>query len=687
MTTSNNTVDLNAQGWYLDSSPTPLLGTWNNQSNEVIVNTNDPTAVQVKSNDTVNTGKGKDVISGTATNNTAQDVYGVLIAGTLNASGGNDSITGNATGTQVVNGILVTGILNTGTGKDNITGIAYGSNQLNSNQVFGICDLNQINLGTGNNQLNANAYANDIGNTNAEVLKNGGKQDIWSYGLGDSYGNLIGDGSSWITAGDGNNLIEGTGFTNGILPVTSDVNGVSPTYVSVGIQLSTYKPHSITVGNGNNKIIGNANDQVSPISSTPLSVQYSNFQIFDFGISISHGDSIQTGNGNNEITGNAKVEMSNFDNSGPNSSFEDGASGIGIGDFSSNPQKLLGSIKLGSGNTTITGNANVLSQVKGDSSTGGSESIGIEMRYGTINAGDGFNQITGNANLSDTGGVNLSGGGTPYNSLFNNNADDSLGIVTDSFSSINIVNGNINGNASATIAKVIADKSIQYSALDYGIDNYGKITEQKGNVSGNATANVSGSSSALVYGIFNDINGINQDGTTSSPGKITLVDGDITGKASATVTSPVASANPTQVDGIYNTGTISITGDKNDSITGTGSTYGIYNSGTISLTGKGNDTVTANGGFGGNGTINLGSGKDTVIGFGNQTVIGGGGTDTLKLLSGTYTVGSANTSNGINGSFTTLSSNGATMYLEGFTNLVVGNKSFNFNNLGSIVTG
>jgi len=63
MTTSNNTVDLNAQGWYLDSSPTPLLGTWNNQSNEVIVNTNDPTAVQVKSNDTVNTGKGKESIS------------------------------------------------------------------------------------------------------------------------------------------------------------------------------------------------------------------------------------------------------------------------------------------------------------------------------------------------------------------------------------------------------------------------------------------------------------------------------------------------------------------------------------------------------------------------------------------------------------------------------------------------
>jgi hypothetical protein len=406
MTTSNNTVDLNAQGWYLDSSPTPLLGTWNNQSNEVIVNTNDPTAVQVKSNDTVNTGKGKDVISGTATNNTAQDVYGVLIAGILNANGGNDSITGNATGTQVVNGILVTGILNTGTGNDNITGIAYGSNQienLNDFHIFGIHNnQSQINLGSGNNQLTGVATSTDAGNTASELTSNG--QNIWSFGIGnetniDSNGNPIGNGSSSITAGDGNNLIEGDSTSKGTLAVQV-VNGTQVVFGAVGIH-QLYTTHdSITVGNGNNRILGNATTIVSP--NSPVTIDSNNLEGNAYGIQ-NLTSTIKTGNGNKEITGNASVTMSNFVNSG-NILFGES---IGIHNTPG------GSIVTGSGNDKITGNdsvtvtADALNEITNDGgNTPGDWSFGIWNAGGTIDAGGGNNQITGNANLVATGKSN-----------------------------------------------------------------------------------------------------------------------------------------------------------------------------------------------------------------------------------------------------------------------------------------
>jgi hypothetical protein len=90
-------------------------------------------------------------------------------------------------------------------------------------------------------------------------------------------------------------------------------------------------------------------------------------------------------------------------------------------------------------------------------------------------------------------------------------------------------------------------------------------------------------------------------------------------------------------EGISNSGTISMAGG-NDTLRGSGLFAGLRNDGYISM-GKGSDRVDAlNGGFSGSGYLDLGPGFDTVIGFGSQTVDGGGDRDTVLLAKGRYTI-------------------------------------------------
>ena len=83
------------------------------------------------------------------------------------------------------------------------------------------------------------------------------------------------------------------------------------------------------------------------------------------------------------------------------------------------------------------------------------------------------------------------------------------------------------------------------------------------------------------------------------------------------------------------------TGSGNDKITGIGrnGAIAIRNGGTIYM-GAGNDTVDASrGGFTGGGLIDMGDGINTLIGFGEQTVDGGGNKKSRVLLNqGKYTV-------------------------------------------------
>lgn len=93
--------------------------------------------------------------------------------------------------------------------------------------------------------------------------------------------------------------------------------------------------------------------------------------------------------------------------------------------------------------------------------------------------------------------------------------------------------------------------------------------------------------------------------------------------------------------GIDNGGFI-FTGDGADTIIGSGGDAGIRNRGFI-FTQSGDDLVDVRrGGIRGKGFVDLGAGRDTFIGFGNHTVYGGGGRDTLLLPKGTYDISRRN---------------------------------------------
>ena len=101
--------------------------------------------------------------------------------------------------------------------------------------------------------------------------------------------------------------------------------------------------------------------------------------------------------------------------------------------------------------------------------------------------------------------------------------------------------------------------------------------------------------------------------------------------------------------GIYNRQSTINSGNGNDSIIAYGGSMGaIYNNEGIINTGNGNDSIIANGGFSSNqssnGSVFLENGLDYLDGFGNGNFYGGDGSDTLKLTSGSYTVGIWDTS-------------------------------------------
>lgn len=90
-------------------------------------------------------------------------------------------------------------------------------------------------------------------------------------------------------------------------------------------------------------------------------------------------------------------------------------------------------------------------------------------------------------------------------------------------------------------------------------------------------------------------------------------------------------------EGISNSGTINMAGG-DDSLSGSGLLAGLRNDGYISM-GMGSDRVDVlKGGFSGNGYLDLGPGFDTVIGFGEQRLDGGGDRDALLLAEGRYTI-------------------------------------------------
>jgi hypothetical protein len=90
-------------------------------------------------------------------------------------------------------------------------------------------------------------------------------------------------------------------------------------------------------------------------------------------------------------------------------------------------------------------------------------------------------------------------------------------------------------------------------------------------------------------------------------------------------------------EGVTNSGYLDM-GSGNDTLRGVGVLAGLRNDNYIYM-GKGSDVVNVRrGGFDGKGYLDLGPGFDRVIGFGPQTVDGGGDRDSLLLKEGTYTI-------------------------------------------------
>lgn len=154
--------------------------------------------------------------------------------------------------------------------------------------------------------------------------------------------------------------------------------------------------------------------------------------------------------------------------------------------------------------------------------------------------------------------------------------------------------------------------TIKVSGVDYGVVNYGIINTGNGNDTINGIV-----TSRSGIGILNE-------GTINTEG------GDDT----------ITGINYTK--GIVNYGVIS-TAAGNDNIIGrsyitAGGNHGIYNYGTID-SGAGNDVINAlKGGFGGTGTIYLGTESDTLKGFGAGNFYGGTGEDKIILGKGIYTI-------------------------------------------------
>ena len=203
-----------------------------------------------------------------------------------------------------------------------------------------------------------------------------------------------------------------------------------------------------------------------------------------------------------------------------------------------------------------------------------------------------------------------------------------------------------------------------------GIGNYGTIATGKGDdtITGTMGSGRFGRDGILNEGMIlagagNDrISGLGNDFGIRNVGVILTGTGDdtITGKSTRNYGH-----------GIYNDGMID-TGDGNDIILGTSkdkSGVSFLNSGVI-YTGAGNDRITGNGignyssiistgtgndiidalsgGFSGDGTTDLGSGRDTLKGFGTGTFKGGTGIDKILFGQGTYTVtGSTIVSGGV----------------------------------------
>ena len=504
---------------------------------------------------------------------------GILNDGSLSTTDGDDQLAGISYGVGSVNylggsggtGILnkQSAIINTRGGKDRIAGLATGSGG------SGILNYGQIFTENGDDKVLSQASGNGtmfgLENRNGLIDTGSGVDLIQGNGTNAIGGIANIQGS--ILSGDGNDVILGQ--------ATRDSGGLS-------------------VGIGNNGLInaGSGDDTISGIVNAAISGTATGLNI----VGISNNGVINAGSGNDTISGTA------------NDTIPGTATGYSVGIANSKDGSIDGGIGSVNDVDTITGTATggldfsrgidnygkMLTANGGDNSgsvnlTGnaqGNHSVGIQ-NYGTINVNVGGGANFGSVNLTGNAQGNYSVG------IFNSSPFGTSGTIATG-NDADVINGNAKG-----------DNSI-------GISNWSTITNM-----GDKMGQIIGTASSGI-----NITGLNNQGliymsdTASSDG---VVIKGTTGGGDGSY-------------GIENGGNIH-TGSGNDEITGetTVGGFGILNFGRID-TGAGNDTVasivsTNNGKsigyFGGispstSDGVFLGTGNDTLSGFGNGGYFDGG---------------------------------------------------------------
>lgn len=405
---------------------------------------------------------------------------------------------------------------------------------------------------------------------------------------------------------------------------------------------------TINMGAGNDYITASANASSSAGSYDYGFYGYGEGGGYAVGIGILNFDgTIDTGNGNDQITGTGNGTASGsgsgfFDNygSGEGESYGEGR-GYGVGIINEG-----GTINTGVGDDRITGTGNGSGAGYGYGSGYDYDYYGYAEGYavggghgiwndGTIDTGEGHDRITGTGNGTGTATAigsqidiytNADGYGYGYG-IWNEgtiNTGDGNDDITGTGNGIGIgtgdsgIYGEIDGYPSGSAAGL----GIGFGE-GYGILNYGTINTGKGHDRITGTGN--GRGAGYGYGNVYDGYGV---GEGYGEGYGIWNDGLIdTGTGNDYITGSGYSSAEAYADGYY--------WDYNWEY----EYYGIWNNNTIN-TGEGQDTVNGlQGGFGGNGTTNLGGDNDTLIGFGAGNFYGGSQSDKILFgYDGEYTI-------------------------------------------------
>jgi len=297
--------------------------------------------------------------------------------------------------------------------------------------------------------------------------------------------------------------------------------------------------------------------------------------------------------------------------------------------------------------------------------------VGLSNDGGIIDTGDGDDTIIGTDNIpiyDNEGRTSFSGGFNSYmGTVDTGNGDDIL-----------MGTGQVLGFASgySTVDTGNGDDIIMGTSQNTGIYvDYGTLDTGNGNDMITGTGRYAGISNNLD--IFN-----------TADGNDTIIGNGIEGVGISTGYHLDTGDGNDIITGISNGGSYGIanisrdgfftniidTGEGDDIITGIG-LIGIYNLGFIH-TGNGQDSIIADGGFDGAGNVFLENGRDYLKGFGSGNFNGGNGQDTLKLTSGSYTIG-------ISGTTVSFTKNSIIMNTSEFEKLITGNTIYDFSSLAN----